>query len=727
MNIMLVGGISMMMRSLSIKLHKEGHRLYVLTGSRNPGNHYPHAFERYDFPYDSPSVEEVFRSVQPDVTILLGAFDGNFVGQDLKREAVRFSAGIQNLLLSWAAMGRGRLIYLSSAEVFGNSYPMPVSEEITPSPRGVRSLMLYQGEESCRFYHEQLGRDVLVLRLDRLHDVPVNPREASETICGSKCLDAVRDGSVSYRSSYHYGLTYLGDAVESINKLVSCPAHREWLYHISSSKAFSERQIVDAICQSLGDKVERIDNTLEEGYRVILSNERLKQEFGFSIWREPEDTIQRSLRYMHEHSFRFLDAEHQGLDRWHRIYYRVMNTLGALAPYLENMVFFIPFFMLNNRATDSRYFSKIDFYLLYVLLFAIVHGQRQATFSAALATVGYLFRQMYGRTGLAVVTDYNTYVWIAEIFILGLTVGYMKDTLRFLREEKEQEVEFLTERVEDIGDINDSNLRVKEGLINQVIDYDNSLGTVYEATEQLAQDQPAEILFHAISTIQQLMKCRDVAIYRMNEEQYASPIAYSSKRAASMGNRVYIPDKKPLEEAFSRDAVYVNRSMEKNYPMMAYKIPTEEKIKTCILIWNLPLERMTIAEANRLVIIGKLIQNSIHRAELYLQSLHEGTELYSENVLREDAFEKLVAAYRDASRKNLTEYTLLQILCTQQEQKENARVLCQILRESDYIGKLSDGNLYVLLSCTDRTGVTFVQEKLEKLGLHSSISEESGL
>ena len=77
MNIMLVGGISLMMRSLSIKLHKEGHRLYVLTGSRNPGNHYPHAFERYDFPYDSPSVEEVFRSVQPDVTILLGAFDGN--------------------------------------------------------------------------------------------------------------------------------------------------------------------------------------------------------------------------------------------------------------------------------------------------------------------------------------------------------------------------------------------------------------------------------------------------------------------------------------------------------------------------------------------------------------------------------------------------------------------------------------------------------------------------
>ena len=727
MDIMLVGGVSMLMRALSFKLHKEGHRLYVLSGSRNPGNHYQHVFEQYDFPYDCPSVEEVFRSVQPDVTILLGAFDGNFAGQDPKRETVRFSAGLQNILLSWSAIGKGRLVYLSSAEVYGGCYPMPVSETTPPSPRGIRSLMLYQGEESCRFYHEHLGRDVLVLRLDRLHDVPLNPREASETICGRKCLDAFRDGSVAYRSNYHYGLTYLGDAVESINTLVACRSHREWLYHISSAKAFSERQIVDAICGPLGDKVEKIDNTLKEGYRVILSNERLKQEFGFSIWREPEDTVQRSLRYMHEHSSRFLDAEHPGLDLWHRLYYRVMNVLGALVPYLENMVFFIPFFMLNNRATDSQYFSKIDFYLLYVLLFAIVHGQRQATFSAALATMGYLFRQMYGRSGLAVVTDYNTYVWIAEIFILGLTVGYMKDTLRFLREEKEQEVDFLQERVADIGDINDSNLRVKEGLINQVIDYDNSLGTVYEATEQLAQDQPADILFHAISTIQQLMKCRDVAIYRMNEEEYASPIAYSSKRAASMGNRVYIPDKKPLEEAFSHNEVYVNRSMEKAYPMMAYRIPTEEKVQTCILIWNLPLERLTIAEANRLVIIGKLVQNSIHRADRYLQSLHEGTELYSENVLREDAFEKLVSAYRDAGRKNLTEYTLLQVLCTKEEQRDKARVLSHVLREMDYIGRLSDGNLYVLLSCTNRRGGTFVMEKLEKLGVHSRISEESGL
>ena len=56
MDIMLVGGVSPMMRKLSLKLYKEGHKIYVLSGSRNPSNHFEYAFERYDFPYDNASV-----------------------------------------------------------------------------------------------------------------------------------------------------------------------------------------------------------------------------------------------------------------------------------------------------------------------------------------------------------------------------------------------------------------------------------------------------------------------------------------------------------------------------------------------------------------------------------------------------------------------------------------------------------------------------------------------
>lgn len=108
----------------------------------------------------------------------------------------------------------------------------------------------------------------------------------------------------------------------------------------------------------------------------------------------------------------------------------------ALVPFIENLICFIPFFMLNNRTVGSQYFANLDPFLLYVLLFAIVYGQQQATFSAICAVAGYMFRQMYTRTGFEVLLDYNTYVWIAQLFILGLVVGYMRDQIRTMRAEE---------------------------------------------------------------------------------------------------------------------------------------------------------------------------------------------------------------------------------------------------------------------------------------------------
>ena len=223
--------------------------------------------------------------------------------------------------------------------------------------------------------------------------------------------------------------------LQNINNL------KDGIYNISSSKSCSELQIVSAIENSLGREIEKIDNTLEEKNTVILSNKRFAEEFGFKIRYSSEEIIQKTLVHMKKHSGSFLDGDHPGLSIWRRIYYKIIKLFGAAFPYIENLVLFIPFFMLNNRATESLYFSKIDFYLIYVLLFAVVHGQRQATFSALLATAGYIFRQMYNNSGIEVVTDYNTYVWIAEIFIVGLVVGYMKDQINFLKEEKEQEEE----------------------------------------------------------------------------------------------------------------------------------------------------------------------------------------------------------------------------------------------------------------------------------------------
>ena len=727
MDVMLVGGISPVMRKLILKLYKEGHKIHVLSGTRNPAIHYDHVFERYDFPYDSASVEEVFRSVDPDVTILLGAFDGNYTGEDPRKEAVSFTAGVQNILLSWATLKKGRLIYMSSSEVYGSSYQKTVSEAVSPIPRGIRPIMLYQGEETVRFYQEKLKKDAIVVRVDRIHDVPQDRKDIRFGIIEGMCLNAFRKGSVSYRRNHVHGLTYLGDVIEALYKLVSCEKHEHGLYNISSSEKCSEEQIAQAIQKYSDTPVEILDITLDEHRSVVLNNERIKEEFGFEIFQTPEQTVEKTLKYMHAHSTEFLEEENEGGNIVQRLYYRTVRMLGALVPYIENLVCFIPFFMLNNRAVGSQYFSKIDFYLLYVLLFAVVHGQRQATFSALLATVGYMFRQMYGKTGLMVVTDYNTYVWIAEIFILGLVVGYMKDQIRFMQEEKVQEVDFLSERVSDIADINDSNLRVKEGLITQVVNYDYSLGTVYDMIEQLEADHPAIILFRAMTLLQKLMGSQDVSVYRVNDEKYGRLFGYTSARAASLGPTVYVPNESDMYEAFEKQEVYLNREMNPKYPVMAYCLYENEQMSLMLMLWSIPFERMTIDESNRLIVIGKLIQKSVRQSIAYLDLLKDRRYEEGSPALQESAFEEYKEVYRTAGSKNLCEYILLRVLGERETLKEKSIEIGNTLRDTDRIGYGNDGTLQILLTSTDQKGCKFVQKRLLEKGIETEVIEEMGL
>ena len=670
MDIMLVGGASPLMKKLSLKLHKEGHRIFVLSGSRDPQNHYEHVFERYDFSYDKASVEEVFRSVNPDVTILMGAYDSNYPGRDFRREAVAYSAGLQNLLLSWSALKKGRLIYLSSVEVYGGKYPSAVFERDKPGPRGVRPRMLYQGEESCRFYQEELSMDVVILRLDWLHDVCCSTKEALSSICGRKCLDAFRDGSVSYQRNYAYALTYIGDAVESIYKVVACEEHQEALYHISSSEAYSEHDIVKKVGEVLGKKIEQIDNTVGEQHQIILSNERFKAEFGFKVWCRPEETIEKTLQYMKQHSNKFLDADHPGMDIWHKLYYAMTSTLGALVPYLENLILFIPFFMLNNRATDSQYFSKIDFYLLYVLLFAVIYGQRQATFSGILATAGYLFRQMYTRSGLAVVTDYNTYVWVAQLFILGLVVGYMRDQIRTMRMESQELEEHLSRQIADIKDINESNVRVKGVMEQQLIDH-----------------------------------------------------SASSKKARSLGNSIRYKDMTEVYQALSEKRVYINKRMNDQYPQMACAIFEEDEIQMIVMLWGLSWEKMTLGQANFLTVVSYMIQNAVLRAQRYVQALEAQRYKEGSRILSPEAFEPLVQAYMNAETRNLAECVLLKICISPDRQMEIDEKMISHLRDSDYLGMMTDGNLYVLLANTTRANAVFVQERFDRNGYNTEVVE----
>ena len=117
MNILLIGGEGSLINSMIVKLKKEGHRIYLLTGVQNKKVTYEKVFEKYNFTYDSENLNDIFESVNPDVTILMGAFDTNYSWNEAELETVRFTSHLMNILVALSAAKKGKVIFLSSDEV----------------------------------------------------------------------------------------------------------------------------------------------------------------------------------------------------------------------------------------------------------------------------------------------------------------------------------------------------------------------------------------------------------------------------------------------------------------------------------------------------------------------------------------------------------------------------------------------------------------------------------
>lgn len=649
-----------MINSLIVKFKKEGHRIFLLTGDRYKKQKYEPVFERYNFAYSSENLQEIMESVRPDITIYTGAFDPNYRWMSEERETVRFTSDLMNVLVAYSTIRMGKFIFLSSHEVYEGYHENALTEDIPPETTGYRGTTLIQAEEICNNYRKNWKLDLLILRLDHLFCIPESAPEI-HSVCARMCLESMRDGCISADSNHEFAMLYEQDAVEFIFQIVKSREHKFYLYHLSSDCVISEVELAGRIqkCLNNGSSIVTVS---KYDKRCILSGKRFHEEFGMHTIFELDEIIGQTIDYMRKHEERF-EKYQESRDSWWKILWKKWKwVFQVIVPFVENLLCFIPFFMLNNRMTDSAYFTNLDPYLLYVLVFAIIYGQQQATFSAVCAVAGYLFRQMYQRTGFEVVLDYNTYVWIAQLFILGLIVGYMRDQIRMIRRESLEMEEHLTGQIADLQEINATNVRIKAAMEQQLIGHQDSIGKIYQITSRLEQQMP------------------------------------------------------DIYQELAERRVYINKAMAEEYPLMATAIYEEEEIRLIIMVWGLSWEHMTLGEANFLTVVSYLIQNAVLRAQRYIKALEEARYREGSEILEPEAFESLVRAYEHAQGRNLTQYTLLCV----SEQPERYKKICSdmrgLLRSTDYMGMRADEKLYVLLTNTGRTDAVFVEQRFEKKG-----------
>lgn len=725
MKILLIGGTSSLTNKLIVKLRKERHKVFLITGQRNKNVYFEKVFERFDFPYDGESMHQIFHSVRPDLTIFMGAQDSNFDWEKVQQESVRYNASLTNILMSYAMIGTGRFLYLSSAQMYQGNYSNVITEDTTVEDAGFYQTVMKKAEELCQFYRTNRGLDVVTLRLDRLWTVPQSAAEVKD-VCAQMCMQAMQYGRIEFRENCSFSWLYETDAVEYIYRLVKAKEHQYSLYQITSGNPITERQVAEKIASCMegeGTQIELIAQKHPEE-TTVLSNRLYAEEIGLNFFCETDKVIAQTVASMQKNRDAFLNKNQtEEATTFGQVFWQKMSWLvKVIVPYLENLICFVPFFLLNGLAAESQYFSRLDFFLLYVLLFALVHGQRQATVSALLATCGYIIQRMYIQSSFAVMVDYNTYVWIVQLFAVGLLVGYQHDQYHMVRSEMAEEKDFLSDKIADIVEINQANVRVKESLENQIVNQSDSIGKIYNITSSLDRYLPEEVLFQAVDVLKQTIGSKDVAIYTAGAGQYARLYTATSEQSRTLGNSIKLSDLGDMYRTLQEGKVYINREMREGYPMMAAAIKDGEEIRSILMVWGIPWEAMTLNTANLLTVTAMLIQNAVLRAQKYLDALEQTRFSSCLGTLETDAFANLLQVYENARIRNLTEYTLLKL---------EAEILpdgigldlARQLRQSDYVGVTKSGNLYILLANTSKTNAQVVVDRLLSAGYTTKILE----
>lgn len=722
MNIIVVGSTGTFAEMMMDRLYKEGHRIFVLTREKNSQYRGRKVFEVYRFPYENPCVKDVVESVRPDVILYLGAFDRSYRWED-KEEEVSYVAGLTNLLSDFAEQGSGRFVYLSCDEVFQAGEEQPLTEESPCNPRTLKGRASAIGEKLCLDYREMTQTDILVLRLNGMYEKPVDLRETGN-LCAQMCIEGLETGELIVNPKDKVSLLYASDAVEFVYRAMTAKEHRHSLYQISSDEIIETKELAKMICDSLTANVQVIEDEERQTEAVFMDSSEYEDEFGIRILHKAEETVPKVAEQIETHPADFCrttESKERFGTKWKR---NLKGVVRALLPFVENLVAFIPFFMLNNRAVGSQYFGNLDFYLLYVLLFAIVYGQQQAIFSSLLAVGGYCFRQMYQRSGFDVMLDYNTYVWMAQLLILGLAVGYMRDQLRLNKEEQSHEVDYLSKKIDNIADINVSNMRVKEILSDQIINQNDSLGKLYDITSRLDKYEPEEVLFYAAEVLAKVMGSKDAAIYTVANKSYARLFSFTSAKARSMGNSIRYTDMDEMYQALKQKKVYINKNLNEKYPLMANAIYAGEEMQLILMVWGIPWERMTLGQANMLTVTGYLIQNAVLNANRYMQALAHERYIEGTQILEEKAFRSLVKAYLNAGAKHLTECVLIGIGREGFDLKEMSDGVKPLMRQTDYLGVMEDGKVYALLANTTVADAEPVCRRFEEEGYHCEVQKE---
>jgi UDP-glucose 4-epimerase len=224
--------------------------------------------------------------------------------------------GTLNVLLAARHSRVRRVVYASSASVYGNPRSLPISEDDGTSMLSPYAVSKYAGENYCTAFFEGYGVPMSVVRYSNVYGPMQRPENPYSGVV-AKFFEAAMEGRppmVHGDGEQTRDYTYVADAVEATLLAAVTPRAEGQIYNVGTGRETTVNQLAATICAISGRDVvpqhtERRD--IDNIRRRVLNTEKSRRELRW----EPRTTLENGLRATHEWLVRQQELVDAGADR----------------------------------------------------------------------------------------------------------------------------------------------------------------------------------------------------------------------------------------------------------------------------------------------------------------------------------------------------------------------------------------------------------------------------
>jgi nucleoside-diphosphate-sugar epimerase len=188
-------------------------------------------------------VEELSKSQV--IIHLVGLADAGMAQRDPMRSFQLNVVSLQNVLEACRVSGGNKkLIFPSSAAVYGITEDLPIKESHPLNPTNIYSWHKYLGERMIRAYHTNFGINYVILRLFNVYG------RGNKGVIDAFLEKAKRGEVIESFGPYQYrDFVYAGDVAEAFYRSAIYEKARNRVVNIGSGRGTQIREILDLICE----------------------------------------------------------------------------------------------------------------------------------------------------------------------------------------------------------------------------------------------------------------------------------------------------------------------------------------------------------------------------------------------------------------------------------------------------------------------------------------------